>query len=103
RKTDRFRRCPQRKRLEASRNPCLAARRAAKRIELLDATESELKKIGAAIARERRPLRGADKIGLRMGKIINKYKMNKHFELEITDTAFTWKRREDKIAAIKTA
>jgi len=86
-------------RLMVCRNPHLAARRTAKRIELLDATEKELEKIRAATTRPKRPLRGQDKIGVRVGKVINKYKMNKHFELEIADTSFTWRRREEKIAA----
>jgi len=85
-------------RLVVCRNPHLAARRKAKREDLLQATEAELEKIRAAVARSARPLRGQDKIGLRAGKIINKHKMAKHFELEITDTSFSWRRREDKIA-----
>src|SRR5262252_7336256 len=66
-------------RLIACYNPFLAADRARKRGELLDATEAELAKIDAATRRARRPLRGKDKTGLAVGKVINKKKVGKHF------------------------
>ena len=66
-------------RLIGCRNPALAAERARKRGELLAATERELNAIAAATRRERQPLRGTDGIGMRVGKVINKYKMAKHF------------------------
>ena len=86
-------------RLVCCRNPALAEQRARKRDDLLAATEKELEKIAAATRREKRPLRGRDKIGLRVGKVINHYKMAKHFDLEITDEAFTFSRKSDQIAA----
>jgi hypothetical protein len=86
-------------RLVCCRNPALAAERARKRDELLAATATELDKIVAATSRDRRPLRGRDKIALRVGKVINKFKMAKHFTLEITDEAFTFARNHDDIAA----
>ena len=64
-------------RLIACRNPALAAERARKRLELLDATETALAPITAAVTAGR--LTGADKIGLRVGKVIGRYKMAKHF------------------------
>ena len=81
------------------RNPALAAERTRKRDELLAATATELDKIAAATRRDRRPLRGRDKIALRVGKVINKFKMAKHFTLEITDEAFTFARNHHDIAA----
>ena len=80
-------------------NPVLAAERARKRDELLAATEKELATIAAATRRERRPLRGKDKIALRVGKVINHYKMAKHFTIEITEDSFTFTRNTDAIAA----
>ncbi|MDA8062966.1 MAG: IS1634 family transposase [Actinomycetota bacterium] len=86
-------------RLVACRNPALAASRAAKRDALLAATEADLEVIKAACCRARRPLRGADKIGLRVGKVINGHKMAKHFELDITDETFSWSRKTEAITA----
>src|SRR5258707_4398366 len=86
-------------RLVCCRNPALAAERARKRDELLAATATELDKIAAATRRDRRPLRGRDKIALRVGKVINKVKMAQHFNLEITDEAFTIARNHHDIAA----
>ena len=86
-------------RLVCCRNPALAAERTRKRDELLAATATELDKIAAATRRDRRPLRGRDKIALRVGKVINKFKMAKHFTLEITDEAFTFARNHHDIAA----
>jgi len=86
-------------RLVCCHNPVLAAERARKRGELLAATEKELAPIAAATRRERRPLRGRDSIALRVGKVINHYKMAKHFTLEITDESFTFTRNTEDIAA----
>lgn len=86
-------------RLVCCHNPVLAAERGRKRADLLAATEKELAPIAAATARERRPLRGKDKIALRVGKVINHYKMAKHFTLEITDESFTFTRNAKAIAA----
>ena len=86
-------------RLVCCRNPALAAERTRKRDELLAATATELDKIAAATRRDRRPLRGRDKIALRVGKVINKFKMAKHFTLQITDEAFTFAPNHHDIAA----
>ena len=86
-------------RLIACRNPALRAERAQKREELLGATEKELAKIAAAVERERRPLRGKDAIALRVGKVANRYKMAKHFEIVIEEDAVSFSRRQDQIAA----
>src|SRR4030095_15440367 len=66
-------------RLIVCRNPLLAEERSRKREELLQATEKKLDLIVAATQRPKRPLRGAAKIGIRVGKVINHYKMAKHF------------------------
>ena len=86
-------------RLVCCHNPALADERARKRAELLAATENELQAIAEATRRQRRPLRGTDKIGLRVGKVRNKFKMAKHFDLHITDEAFSFTRHQDSIAA----
>ncbi len=86
-------------RLVCCHNLALAHERARKRTELLAATEQELEKIAAATRREKRPLRGKDKIALRVGKVGNHYKMAKHFDLQITDDSFTFTRKDDQIAA----
>jgi hypothetical protein len=84
-------------RLIACRNPFLAAERARKRTELLAASEDALAPVTAAVTAGR--LTGADRIGLRVGKIINRYKMAKHFQLTITDTSLIITRNTDQIAA----
>jgi len=86
-------------RLVVCRNPLLAEDRARKRAELLDATEAKLRPIQARVRRSRRPLRGADRIGLAVGAVINRYKMAKHFAITITDDDLTWTRKTDAIAA----
>lgn len=85
-------------RLVVCRNPLLADERARKRQELLAATEKKLEEIAAATRRERRPLRGAAKIGLRVGKVLNHYKVGKHFVLEIEEDRFAYRRDEARIA-----
>ena len=86
-------------RLVCCRNPVLAAQRTRKRQDLLAATEKQLAPIAAATTRARRPLRGQDKIALKVGKVINHYKMAKHFHTEITDETFTFTRNPQTIAA----
>ena len=85
-------------RLMVCRNPLLAAERARKRKDLLQATERLLEPIAAATTREQRRLAGKDKIGLRVGKSIGKYKMAKHFELDIADHSFGYRRNASSIA-----
>jgi transposase len=84
-------------RLVACFNPLLAEERARKRPELLAATEKQLEKIAAATKRARRPLRGKQNIGVRAGKILNRYKMGKHFELRIEEDSFHYQRKEANI------
>jgi hypothetical protein len=84
-------------RLIACRNPQLGAERARKREALLRATEAELAKIAKATTRERRPLRGPEKIGLRVGRVLGRFKMGKHFRLEISDTSFHFERDPERI------
>jgi len=85
-------------RLIVCRNPLLAYERARKRRQLLEATEQELNKIVQATKRARRPLRGKATIGLRVGKVLNKFKVGKHFQIEITDPSFNYSRNEEKIS-----
>jgi hypothetical protein len=84
-------------RLIACRNPYLATERARKREALLAATETALAPITAAVSAGR--LTGADQIGIKVGKVINKYKMAKHFDTAITDTSLAITRRDAQIAA----
>src|SRR6266540_2828024 len=86
-------------RLVACKNPFLAAKRARKREELLAATQAELQTIAAAVTRQRRPLRGKDKIALRVGRVINRRKVAKHFVVEIGQESFSFRKDEQKIAA----
>jgi hypothetical protein len=84
-------------RLVACRNPELAKLRTHKREELLAATEAKLEKIKARV--DAGKLAGRDEIGLRVGKVVNQYKVAKHFELAIGDNTFTFARKRDAIAA----
>lgn len=84
-------------RLVVCRNSALAEHRARKRIELLEATEKKLEPIRLATQRKSSPLRGEKEIGLRVGKVIGKHKMAKHFDLTMTATSFTYARNEKRI------
>ncbi len=86
-------------RLVVCRNPLLADDRKRKRHELLAATEKELEKIRAATSRQRAPLRGKDKIGVRVGRVLGRFRVAKHFRYEITDQSFLYQRDEENIAA----
>jgi transposase len=86
-------------RLVVCRNPDLAADRSRKREELLAATERDLARVQAAVARRRAPLRSAAKIALAVGAVINRHKMAKHFEIDISDAAFSFARKTAEIAA----
>jgi len=86
-------------RLIVCRNPDLAAQRTRKRQELLAATERDLARIQAAVARKRNPLRGAAQIALAVGAVIEQHKMRKHFDLAITDHSFAFARKTVEIAA----
>jgi len=84
-------------RLIVCRNRALAAERARKREDLLAATERDLARIAAAVARKRQPLRGKAEIGLEIGAVLDKHKMAKHFALDITDTSFSFARKTEEI------
>ncbi|HML14007.1 MAG TPA: IS1634 family transposase [Xanthobacteraceae bacterium] len=86
-------------RLIVRRNPELAAERSRKRAELLDATETALVKIRAMTEKKRNPLRGRDKIALKVGAVIDRRHMAKHFDLAITETGLAWSRKAEAIAA----
>ena len=84
-------------RLVACRNPELAKLRAHKRQALLAATVTELDKVRGMVARG--TLRGCDAIGVRVGKVVNKYKVAKHLRLEIQDDRFAFQIDEPRVAA----
>ena len=84
-------------RLMVCKNPLLAEERARKRKELLKATEKELSLIVGATTRPNRPLRDKDKIALRVGKVLNRFKVAKYFHLEITDESFAFSRDVERI------
>jgi len=79
-------------RLIVCKNPLLTEERRRKRQELLDATERELSKIVAATTRLKNRLKGQDQIGLRVGKVLGRFKMGKHFHIQITETDFHYER-----------
>lgn len=84
-------------RLMACHNPLLAHDRERKRKELIACTARELDKIVLATKRANRPLRGEEKIGIRVGKVINRFKVGKYFQLEITDDSFAYEPDPDRI------
>jgi hypothetical protein len=86
-------------RLVVCKNPLLAEQRARKRRELLDATALQLEVISRAVARTTRPLRGKGEIGVRVGKVIGRFKMGKHFKITFTDDSFLYERDEAAITA----
>jgi transposase len=87
-------------RLIVCRNPDLAAQRTRKRQELLTATERDLARIQAAVARKRNPLRRAAQIALAVGAVIEQHKMRKHFDLAITEDSFAFARKTAETAEI---
>ncbi len=84
-------------RLVVCRNPLVAADRRRRREELLAATERELAPIKARVEAGR--LHGKAEIGLAVGQVWNRFRVRKHFQLEIEDDRFAYRRQEDKIAA----
>ena len=84
-------------RLVACRNVELAKLRAHKRLDLVQATARELDKVVTMVAKGR--LEGADAIGLRVGKVVNKYKVAKHFDLDIADDRFDYSVADERVAA----
>jgi len=85
-------------RLIVCKNHALAEERRRKRNELLDATEKDLKDIEKRIVRKRKPLRGADEIGLAVGKLIGRRKVGKHFNITIADDSLSFTRDHAAIA-----
>jgi hypothetical protein len=85
-------------RLVACKNPLLARERARKRRELVEVSEAKLQAIVDATRRPKRPLRGKDKIGVRVGRVLARSKVGKHFRYEITEDGFTFERDEASIA-----
>jgi len=86
-------------RLIVCKNPDLAVERRRKREDLLQATERALAAIQAAVARPRRPLRGAAEIALKVGAVLDRFHMAKHFTLAIADDRFRFTRKPEAIAA----
>jgi len=84
-------------RLIVCRNPLIAAERARKREDLLTATERGLKEIQQRVSKD--TLAGADQIGIAVGPAAKRYRMKKHFALEITDNSFSFQRKTEQIAA----
>lgn len=84
-------------RLIVCRNPQLAVERAEKRERLLKATERELDGIQKATKRKRKPLRGKGEIGVKVGKVIDKYKVAKHFSVKITNANLRYQRKTENI------
>src|SRR6266496_551613 len=85
-------------RLIVCRNPLLASERQPYRDALLRATADELDRIAAATQRSRNPLRGKDRIGLRVGRVLGRFKVGKHFKLTISEERFSYQRNSTTIA-----
>jgi len=83
-------------RMVACRNPDLARKRAHTRKDLIRATQEALARVTERVGRGR--LRGKEKIGVCVGKILNKYKVGKHFELHIEDNRFTFEINDVRVA-----
>ena len=84
-------------RLIVCHNPLLEHKREKTRQELLAATEKQLEKIKTAVLRQRKPLRGLKDIGIAVGKVINKYKVAKHFKMTLTENFISWQRKAETI------
>ena len=85
-------------RLMVCHNPVLEEQRRRKRQALLEATEKSLEKIGKEVARRKKKLFTAAEIGVKVGKVLGRYKMGKHFGCKIGEGNFTWSRRAESIA-----
>ena len=84
-------------RLVVCHNPLLEEERARKRQALLEATEKSLSKIAKDVARRKKKLHTAAEIGMKVGKVLGRYKVGKHFDCQIGEGRFTWTRRQDLI------
>ena len=89
-------------RLVVCRNPLLAEQRRLQREDLLKATREELDKIVEATHRRRKPLRGKDAIGVKVGKVIDKYKMGKHISYSIEEDGFTYEINQESVSEEQT-
>lgn len=78
-------------------NPVLSEERGRKREDLLQATEKELAKIAKATQRQKRPLHGRHTIGLRVGRVLGRFKMGKHYQIHIEEKGFRYERKADSI------
>ncbi|MFM5960013.1 MAG: IS1634 family transposase [Dolichospermum sp.] len=85
-------------RLIACRNPLIAQKNKQQREALLEATETDIDLIVQATQSEKRALKGQDKIALRVGKVLNQFKVNKYYNLEITEEGFSYQRKLELIA-----
>ena len=79
------------------RNPLLAAERRRKRLELLDRTDELLEAVQKATKRKNRPLRGSKEIAVRADRALRKYKVGKHYDIEIEDDGFSFSRNQQRI------
>jgi len=86
-------------RLMVCKNPMLAAERERKRNDLLAMTERELQRILEATHRQNNRLKGKDKIAMRAGRVLERFKMSKHFAIEIDEDGFRYERKHESIAA----
>lgn len=84
-------------RLVACFNPLLAEERRRKRVELIEATAKDLSRIAAEVSRRKRTPLPQTEIALKVGKVLHRYKVAKHFSLTIADGLFRWARREESI------
>lgn len=84
-------------RLVVCKNHALESERARKREALLCATEADLSRVAAMVEAGR--LKDAAKIGLRAGRVVNRHKMAKHFDLQIADGSFSYERRDAQVLA----
>jgi transposase len=84
-------------RLVVCHNPLLEEERARKRQALLEATEKSLTKIAKDVARRKKKLLTAAEIGLKVGKVLGRYKVGKHFDCRMGEGSFTCRRRQDAI------
>jgi transposase len=84
-------------RLVACYNPLLAEQRRRRRQELLAATEKELQRIAREVARRKRKPLTAAEIGIKVGKVLNRFKMAKHFDTTIDQGVLGWTRRQDSL------
>ena len=86
-------------RLMVCLNPRLRAERGRKREDLLRATERRLEGIAESVRRGRPGLRGRDRINRRLGRDLDRFKVGKHFDVEVADDGIAWRRNEGRVAA----